>query len=416
METLRVNVDKQKYYKTEIGPIPVDWKVKKINEVADVNRNSLTHHIPEDYEFHYYDLSAVNRGKVNHPCKKMRLGDAPSRARRLFKKHDILMSTVRPNLQGFAYVDFDSKDCVCSTGFAIIESKNELDSMYLYQNLYSHVITNQINKRIVGSNYPAINGKDVENLKIPFPSDENERKKIVLILTTWDKAIELKEKLIEQKREQKKGLMQKLLTGKVRLPGFEEEWQELKISEFCTTYSDSTPSQTRKEYYENGTIPWIKSEELNLRKVTHTEEFITEKGLRNSSAKLVEPETILLALYGATAGVVAISKIRAAINQAILAISPNNNCNKNHLFSYLEYVMERVVKKYTQGGQPNLSAEIIKNLAIQLPSIEEQKAIADVLMKIDLNIELLEAELEQLKQQKQGLMQFLLTGKVRVQV
>ncbi|MGG2941438.1 restriction endonuclease subunit S, partial [Heyndrickxia faecalis] len=221
---------------------------------------------------------------------------------------------------------------------------------------------------------------------------------------------------IEQKKQQKKGLMQKLLTGEVRLPGFEGKWRSLRILNFCNTYSGGTPSRTRKEFYENGTIPWIKSGELNSRKVTQTEEYITEKALANSTAKLVNPETILLALYGATAGVVAMSKIRASINQAILAIVPNDNCDNNFLFYYLENHMDKVTKKYTQGGQPNLNADIVKKMVVKLPSIEEQKAIANILSNIDNNIELLEKELNGLKQQKKGLMQLLLTGKVRVKV
>src|SRR5690606_12013993 len=163
------------------------------------------------------------------PDKKIRLSDAPSRAKRLFEKNNILMSTVRPNLQGFTFVDFDTDDCVCSTGFAVVEGKDKSDSMYLYQNLYSEGITNQIKRLLVGSNYPAINGKDVENLKIPYPKDKSERERISYILSTWDNAIDLKGKLIEQKKEQKKGLMENLLTGKVRMPGFEGAWQEVKL-------------------------------------------------------------------------------------------------------------------------------------------------------------------------------------------
>lgn len=260
-----------------------------------------------------------------------------------------------------------------------------------------------------------ITDSDFFNMEIDAPQ-LIEQEKISSILTIWDKAIELKEKLIEQKKKQKKGLMQKLLTGEVRLPGFEGKWRSLRILNFCNTYSGGTPSRTRKEFYENGTIPWIKSGELNSRKVTQTEEYITEKALANSTAKLVNPETILLALYGATAGVVAMSKIRASINQAILAIVPNDNCDNNFLFYYLENHMDKVTKKYTQGGQPNLNADIVKKMVVKLPSIEEQKAIANILSNIDNNIELLEKELNWLKQQKKGLMQLLLTGKVRVKV
>lgn len=262
---------------------------------------------------------------------------------------------------------------------------------------------------------PSLSASTIQSIKIEVPP-LNEQKKISSILSIWDKAIELKEKLIEQKKEQKKGLMQKLLTGQVRLPGFEGKREKLKISDFCLTYSGGTPDRQKREYYENGTIPWIKSGELNTKNVLETEEFITQEGLENSSAKLVEPETVLLALYGATAGVVAMSKIKAAINQAILAIIPNEVCEKKFLYYYLDFHMIKIVKKYTQGGQPNLNANIIKNLVVRLPSIKEQKEIVKILEMLDNNIELLSEKLNHLKLQKKGLMQLLLTGKVRMKV
>lgn len=150
---------------------------KKINEIAEVNKENLSGNTPAEYEFYYYDLSSVDKGKVLHPTEKLKFADAPSRAKRLFKRNDVLMSTVRPNLQGFTYVDFDSTNSVCSTGFAVIAGKYESDSMYIYQNLFSYGITRQIQKLLVGSNYPAINSKDVENLKVPFPNDKKEREK-----------------------------------------------------------------------------------------------------------------------------------------------------------------------------------------------------------------------------------------------
>lgn len=245
---------------------------------------------------------------------------------------------------------------------------------------------------------------------------EQEKNKIAKILSTWDKAIELKERLIAQKKEQKKGLMQKLLTSELRLKGFEGDWKKHRIGDFCKTYSGGTPSRSKKEYYENGTIPWIKSGELNAKRVTRVEEYITELGMENSSAKLIHPDTLLLALYGATAGVVAISEISATINQAILAIIPNKQCEKKYLFYHLEYSMDKVVNTYTQGGQPNLNADTVKKLVVGLPSLEEQQRIAEILEAFDKQIELNIQEFEQLIKQKRALLQQLLTGKIRVKV
>jgi type I restriction enzyme, S subunit len=411
VDILEININEKRFYKTEIGRIPVDWDVKKIKEVAEVNSNSLTNNTPEGFEFFYYDLSAVNKGKVSHPSEKIMFGNAPSRARRLFKKYDILMSTVRPNLQGFVYVDFDSKDCVASTGFAVIEGKHKLDSMYLYQNLYSYVIKNQINKLIVGSNYPAINGKDVENLKIPYPSNENERRKIASILNTWDKAIELKEKLIEQKKEQKKGLMQKLLTGEVRLPGFDKEWKTFKIGDLL------------KERSETG------YNDLELLAITSSKGVVrrTEIDIKDNSSedkskyKRILPNDIGYNTMRMWQGVSGVSKYEGIVSPAYTILKPTNKVNSEfigYLFKLPKIV--NVFRRFSQGlvnDTLNLKYENLKKINITIPQdINEQVRIAEVLSCIDKEIDILQKDVEVLRQQKKGLMQLLLTGKVRVQV
>lgn len=239
-----------------------------------------------------------------------------------------------------------------------------------------------------------------------------EQEKIAEILGTWDKAIEKLSSLIEQKKLLKKGLMQKLLTGKVRLPGFTQPWKEVKLGNFCRTFSGGTPSVNNASFYD-GNIPFIRSGEIHL---TSTALFISESGLTNSAAKLVEKGDILFALYGATSGEVDISKINGAINQAILCIKPLS-LNKYFLKDILEYKKQNILNKYLQGGQGNLSAEIIKSLKIYIPSdISEQQAIANVLSTADDEIDLLNKKLILFKEQKKGLMQQLLTGNIRVKV
>jgi len=209
--------------------------------------------------------------------------------------------------------------------------------------------------------------------------------------------------------------MQRLLTGKVRLKGFEGAWGKVKLGAVCKTYSGGTPSRKENEYY-NGTIPWIKSGELNQKNITTVEERISTKAFESSSAKFVEKGTVLVALYGATAGVVAITKIKATINQAILAVIPNDNLNRDFLFYFLDYTLPKEVNRLVQGGQPNLNGSMIKNLSVILPCITEQTAIAAILTQADEEICLLREKEQALQTQKKGLMQRLLTGKVRVKV
>ena len=217
------------YKNSRVGVIPIEWVTEFFKDICKINSKSLKNSTDDDYLFKYYDLSCADNGRIYHPCDFVSFKEAPSRARRIFKKNDILMSTVRPYLKGFVLANFYCEDCVASTGFAILESKKKNDVYFTYQNLFSDNIEKQINSLLVGSNYPAINSTDVENLKIPYPPVSIEREKIGEILSTWDRAIELKEHLIEQKKEQKRGLMKKLLTGEVRLPGFKGKWKKVRL-------------------------------------------------------------------------------------------------------------------------------------------------------------------------------------------
>jgi type I restriction enzyme, S subunit len=396
------------YKKTSIGLLPKDWDVLKAGEI-------FSNHTDKNHEGDLEVLSATqDRGIIPRSQLDIDIKYEKSSLKNYKKVEpgDFVIS-LRSFQGGIEYSEYEG---IVSPAYTVLKNKVEIDDGFYKYLFKKEDFISRLNSVIYGiRDGKQISYTDFKNLKIQYPPIK-EQNKIAVILSTWDMGIELKEKLIEQKKEQKKGLMQKLLTGEIRLPGFKGELKKLKLLDFCTTFSGGTPSRQKREYYENGTIPWIKSGELNAKKIIHTEEFITEDGLENSSAKMVYPETILLALYGATAGVVAMSKIKAAINQAILAIIPNENCNNKFLFYYLEYYMDQVVKKYTQGGQPNLNAKTIKNLVVNLPSIEEQYKIADILSLMDTNIQLLEKELNNLKMQKKGLMQLLLTGKVRVKV
>lgn len=294
-----------------------------------------------------------------------------------------------------------------------IKSSNLVNRDFVFHYLNQDSLRDLLFKITTGQAYPQLSLEQVRNIEIPLFSI-NEQKQIAEIFNTYDLAIEKAKLLISKKISKKKALMQKMLTGKLRFKGFEKEkWVEETISEMCKTFSGGTPLRSKKEYY-GGTIPWLKSGELNNEKIYETEETITEEGLKNSSAKMAEAGSILLALYGATAGVVAQTLINTTLNQAILAIVPNSKLSSDFLFYYLKLIMPFELNRLLQGGQPNLSAEMIKDLTILIPSINEQKKITEVLTNSDEEILKLKAQFEKLKLQKKGLMQLLFTGKINV--
>ena len=188
---------------------------------------------------------------------------------------------------------------------------------------------------------------------------------------------------------------------KIRFPGFTDAWEQRKVDDITSSYSGGTPQAGNQDYY-NGDIPFIRSGEIYQ---SHTELFITQKGLNNSSAKMVSKGDILYALYGATSGEVSRSKLDGAINQAILAIHPKDDFNADFLVEWFRKEKDNIISRYLQGGQGNLSAQIIKNLDVMIPSSSEQKMIGDFFSNLNNLITLHQRKVEALQKLKKSLLQ-----------
>ena len=157
------------------------------------------------------------------------------------------------------------------------------------------------------------------------------------------------------------------------------EWVEL--GEIFETSSGGTPMKNKEGYYKNGTIPWLKSGEVNQGLIFHVEEKITPEGLKNSSAKIFPANTVLVAMYGATAGKVGLLKVESSTNQAVCGILPNEKMIPEFLYHYLRTQSEEMVKLSTGGAQPNISQGIIRKIKIPLPTLEVQKQMVKEMEK-----------------------------------
>jgi type I restriction enzyme M protein len=153
------------------------------------------------------------------------------------------------------------------------------------------------------------------------------------------------------------------------------EFETIKIGDVFKTSSGGTPLRNKLEFYENGIIPWLKSGEVAQGYIYKAEEYITEEGLKSSSAKLFPKNSVLVAMYGATAGQVGILKIEATTNQAVCAIYPNEKIIPEYLYWILKFQTQTFVGLSTGGGQPNISQQIIRDFEIPLPPIPVQQQI-----------------------------------------
>ena len=330
--------------------------------------------------------------------------NAPSRAQRLASYGDVFYQTVRPYQRNNYLFENVDKNMVFSTGYAQLRSK--LDSYFLLTLVQNDNFVKVVLDNCTGTSYPAINGSALGKITVRIPSNEVEANQIGKVFRGIDKNITLHQRKLEHLNLKKKALLQKLFPKngarypELRFPGFTDAWEQRKLGEIVNSYSGGTPTASNKEYY-GGDIPFIRSAEINS---DSTELYITQKGLDNSSAKIVEKGTILYAMYGATSGEVGISKINGAINQAILAMIPLEY-NGKIIAQYLRKNKESITGKYLQGGQGNLSANIILELPIQLPGLEESNQIANFLESFDNIITLHQRKLEHLQLQKKALLQ-----------
>ena len=246
-----------------------------------------------------------------------------------------------------------------------------------------------------------------------------EQIKIASILSTWDNAINTVQKLLANSQQQKKVLMQQLLTGKKRFAGFGSGWKRVLLGEIADLTAGGTPSTNMPEYWQ-GDILWMSSGEVNQKYIYSVEGRVSELGLKNSSTKIIPINSVLIALagQGKTRGTVAINRIELCTNQSIAAVILNQD------IAYPDFVFFNLDSRYFElramsggdGGRGGLNLSILKSILIKLPSLPEQQKIATILTTADQEIDNLRAQLNHLKQEKKALMQQLLTGKRRVKV
>lgn len=407
---------RSEFIKNKIGFVPPEeWKVYKLGELTEINSNTLGTKTSPDQRINYIDLGSVNTGTIDLPAEEFIFEDAPSRARRVISSGDILMSTVRPNLKGFARADYKTDGYVCSTGFAVLSTKSKVDSKLIYQSLFTESFERQFYQLLVGSSYPAINNSDVEKLFLAIPNDIEERKSIVEVLSTWDEAISKTEKLINVKKRYKKGLIQRLLSGKVRFTEFEgEDWVEVKLKKFFKPFSDKNK--------DNEDLPILSCSKVHGITLQSNifDKRIASKDIKRY--KVIERDDLIydpMLLWDASIGFL------KEVDRGV--ISPAYNTFKfkeksgyrpffEHLFDthYMRYNY-KAISQGTNRRRRKAPAEAFLKIDVRVPkSVEEQRKIATVMEMLQSEIELLKEEVALYQKQKRGLMQSLLTGKIRV--
>ena len=376
---------------SEFKNLPSGWKVVKLGEIGKVI-NGLTYS-PDNVSNN--GLLVLRSSNINNNSIVLNDDDVYVKGISKFNKtleNDILICVRNgsKNLIGkSALITEKYKDLAFGAFMAIFRSNYNLFLIHIFK---TNTFFKQV-KNDLGATINSINNSNLLNFKIPLPPLD-EQEKIAEILSTWDEAINLTINLIESKKQFKKTLMQNLLTAKIRFPEFKNEWLIVKLEEVSEIYQPQTISQS--ELTDSGFD------------VYGANGIIGKYGRYNH-----EFEQVVVTCRGNTCGAVNFTKPKSWITGNAMVINLDNSTKAIKTFIY--YLLSNTNFQYliSGSGQPQITSNI-RYHKIKLPNLKEQQKIAEVLTACDDEINLLNLKLENLKKQKQGLMQKLLSGKVRI--
>lgn len=416
----------------------MNFREYKLGEIADFNKSSISKsEIIKDII--YLDTGSITENVISDTIT-LDITEAPSRAQRKVEHHTIIYSTVRPRLKHYGLLENPRNNLIVSTGFTTIDLKEEckgiIDPRFLYLLLTQPIITEYIGNiaDTAVSAYPSINSSDISTLTFNFP-DFYIQNTIADLWESYDKKITLNRAInhnLEAMAKQlydywfvqfdfpnEEGKPYKSSGGKMvwneklkrEIP---EGWDISLIKDIATTYSGGTPKSTNIEYYDNGEIAWINSGELNSPIITKTTNYITKCGLENSSAKLYPSNSILVAMYGATAGKVSLLTFEACSNQAVCGVIPTIENMLYYVYFHISSLYSHFITLSTGSARDNISQDTIKNILLPIPTRNILKLFDEKIGSIYQTIVNNYQQIDSLTKQRDELLPLLMNGQVSV--
>lgn len=350
------------------------WTYKKLGEVCEI----ISGQSPEGK---YYNTDGNGtpfyQGKKDFTLKY--IGEPTmwtTNITKIAEKDDLLMSVRAP----VGDVNFATQRSCIGRGLAAIRSKGNVDKNYLFYFLLAE--KNDI-KGKEGVGFASINRKEIMDINIKYPNSLSEQQRIVERLDSAFAHIDTLKANAEKQLREARALFQKALE---RAMEPKEGWEENTIGNIFQTYAGGTPLKSEKDYYDGGAIPWIRSGEVCQKYINDCELYITEKGMSNSSAKYYPINTILVAMYGATAAQVGILKFKATSNQAVCGILPHKDFVPEYIYYWFSNIQKDLASQAQGGAQPNLSQVKIKKVKISYPHLSEQQYIVKRLDSLSANL------------------------------
>ena len=403
---------------TEVGWIPKDWECNLFEDVLSTFTTGSTPYrgIPEYYQG---NEKWVSSGELNYNI----ISDTHEHiTREAIRDSNLKVHEVGTFLMAITGLEAEGTRGKCAIlgvpattnqSCLAINSTDRMTTDYLFH-YYQHFSNWYAFKYSQGTKQQSYKAEIVKKFPIIHPALLSEQRRIAQVLSDTDSLIASLSRTIEKKRLVKQGAMQQLLTGKTRLKGFSGEWVEKKVSSLGKFYGGGTPSTQIEEYWK-GTIPWISSSDLRENDIIHISKsrFITVEAVANSATKIV-PKNSILIVTRVGLGKVAVSNTDICTSQDFSSI----NLFEDELY-FIAYSLMNLVKDIKEEAQgtsiKGIDLTALKECVLSVPpSYNEQFAISERLRTMDNEIASLEAELQKYKSLKQGMMQKLLTGQIRL--
>jgi len=407
---------KKGYKQTELGVIPKDWDVKKLGEIADIiTGNTPPTNDQSNYGEDYFFVSPADLGKSKYISQtQKKLSKKGFKISRKIPPKSILFTCIGSTIgkAGIATFELTSNQQINS-----ILPNDNFSSDFLFYSL--NLIAPKIQSLAGEQAVPIVNKREFEKTTIALPLSISEQTAIATVLSDTDALIEKLEELIAKKKAIKKGAMQQLLTGKKRLPGFSDEWKEKKLKDIADFLKGRGLSKSKLLY--DGSYSCILYGEL----YTTYSQIIKEvksktnsrEGLPSINGDILMPgSTTTVGIDLATASAIQQNNVLLGGDLIVIRKKEPNNYNSEFLANYLTHISKHKIAEIAQGITIiHLHGSRLQEIFVKIPSdINEQVAIASVLSDMDSEIESLEQKRDKYTMLKQGMMQQLLTGRIRI--
>jgi type I restriction enzyme S subunit len=404
------------YKQTEVGVIPEDWGVKPLSGIAQLKNGyafkSSTYSALGG--FNVVTIANVQDGFMDvAECNKI-----DGLPRDIQPHHRLELGDVLISMTGNV-----GRVCRVTTANCLLNQRvgklvpSSVDASFLFLMLGQRRFLTAMAGKAKGGAQGNLSVSDITDFLFPFPPTKAEQEAIAEALSDADALIESLEQLVAKNRQLKQGAMQELLTRKKRLPGFSGEWEVKRLGELAEVRSGGTPSTTQSQFWD-GDVLWCTPTDITglngFKYLSDTSRKISQSGLKSSSAEIIPANSVVMTSR-ATIGECAINRVPVSTNQGFKNFTPFENVNVEFLYYLLLTQKQGFISlcggsTFLEIGKAQLAA-----FKVRVPTTKaEQTAIAAILSDMDGEIAALEAMLAKARQLKQGMMQKLLTGRIRL--